>query len=95
MMHRALETVNARPVGDVTLGRKAGADDQVLRFGCAAVCGLYMPASLVSGELGLSNDALKSGVGFDVENFVAGVEVISEIMVVGVVVGPVVAASRQ
>ena len=94
-MHDTLELLNARPIGNVALRCKTSTDDQILRFGGASVCSVDMPAALIGVELGFGDDTLESGVGFDVQDLVTGVEVIAEIVVVGIIVRPIVSVYRQ
>lgn len=90
MMNDAFEFLDTGPVRDVAFGGEAGADDEVLGFGGATVCGLDVPASFLGVELGVNDNTFEGGLTFDVEDSVARVEVIAEIVIVGVVVRPVV-----
>lgn len=80
MVDHALEQVDVLPLGHVALGREPGGDDQVFGFGGAAVGGFDVPAAFVGVELGFGYNAVEGGVALDVEDFVAVVEVLSELL---------------
>jgi hypothetical protein len=95
MMNNPFELVDPGPIRDVSLGRKTGADDQILGFSSPAVRCLDVPASFVGLELSIDNNTLKSCLAFDVENLVASIEIISQVVVIRVVVWPIVSGACQ
>lgn len=95
MMNDPFEIVDPGPIRDVSLSRKASADDQVLGFSSSAVRCLYVPASFPGFELGVDNNALESCLAFDVDNLVASIEIVSQVVVIRVVVWPIVSDACQ
>ena len=91
VMDYSVELFNARPAGNIALGCKSCAQDQILGLAGAAICGLNVPASLVSVELCLGHDAMEGGVALYIEDFVTVVKVVPELLVARIVVRPVVA----
>lgn len=68
---------------------KAGSQDEVLSRGRATICGLDMPFPLLRIELGFNHDGVESTVLLDTDYLVDVIEVIPQVFVVGVVIGPV------
>ena len=77
MMYGSFEFVDTGPIRDVSLGRKASADDQIFGFGSTAICCLHVPASFVGLELSVSNNTFESCLTFDIEDFITSIKVIS------------------
>jgi len=92
-MNSAFEFVDSGPIRDVSLGSKAGADDQIFGFSSSAIGCFDVPTSFLSVELSIDNNTLKSGLALDVENPITGVEVVSQVVIVGVVVRPIVSST--
>ena len=95
MMNGAFEFVDPGPIRDVSLGSKAGADDQIPGFSSPAVRCLDVPTSFLSFELSIDNNTLKSCLTLDVENPIASIEIISQVVVIRVVVWPIVSGACQ
>ena len=95
MMNGAFEFVDSGPIRDVSLGSKAGADDQILGFSSPAVRCLDVPTSFFSFELSIDNNTLKSCLTLDVENPIASIKIISQVVVIRVVVWPIVSGACQ
>lgn len=95
MMNDPFELVDPRPIRDVSLGRKADADDQILGFSSPAVRRLDVPTSFVGLELGIDNNTFKSCLALDVEDFIASIEIVSQVVVVRVIVWPIMAGACQ
>ena len=93
-MEDAFELVEVGPLWDVALCCKAGCEDEVLCFGCAAICCFDVPAAFFCVEVCSDDDAVECCLVFDAEDFVAVIEVGSEVFVGWVVVGPVVSSYR-
>jgi hypothetical protein len=68
---------------------KAGSKDEVLGLGRATICGLNIPFPLLRIELGFNYDGVESTVLLDTNYLVDVIEVITQVFVVGVVIGPV------
>ena len=94
-MENAFEFVNAWPVGHIALSCEASADDEVLRFGVSTICSLDVPASLIGLELSFGDNTLEGCIFLEVEDLVAGVEIVSQVVIVGIVVWPVVSENCQ
>ena len=90
VMNYALELVDAWPVWDIPLCSESGTDDQIFSFRSPAVRSLDRPSTFVGVELCINDDAFEGGLALDVDDSVAGVKVVAEVMVVWVVVWPVV-----
>ena len=90
MMNDTFEFLDPRPIRDVSLGSKAGADHQVLGFSSPAVRGLDVPTPFFSVEVSVDNNTLKGCLTLDVENSVASVKIISQVVVIWIVVRPIV-----
>ena len=95
VMENTSELVDARPVRHIALRCEASADDEILRFGSPAICGLNMPASLIGLELSFGDNTLESCIFLKAEDLVAGVEVVPQVVIVGIVVRPIVSETRQ
>lgn len=94
-MNDTFEIVYPRPIRDVSLGSKASTDYQILGLSSPAVRCLDVPTPFFSVELSIDNNTLKSRLTLDVENSIACVEVISQVVVIRVVVWPIVTSIRQ
>ena len=94
-MENAFELVDAWPVGHIALCCEASADDEVLRFGVSTICSLDVPASLIGLELSFGDNTLEGCIFLEVEDLVAGVEIVSQVVIVGIVVWPVVSEKCQ
>jgi hypothetical protein len=68
---------------------KSGSENEVLGLGRATISGLDIPFPLLRVELSSNNDGIESTVFLDTNDFVDVIEVITQVLVVGVVVGPV------
>ncbi len=95
MMNDAFKFVDPRPIRDVSLGSKAGADDQILGFSSPAVRCLNVPTSFFGVELSTYNNTLKSCLALDVKNPIASIEIISQVVVIRVVVWPIMSGACQ
>lgn len=88
MVDYPFEFLDALPGWQVAFGGKTSGENQIPRFGCAAIGCLDVPTTFLRVESGASHDTLESGVALDVENFVAVVEIVAKFLVVGIVGGP-------
>ena len=95
MMKDAFEFVDPGPIRDISLGSKAGADNQILCFSSPAVRCLDSPTSFFGVELSIGNNTLKGRLALDVENPVASIEIITQVVVIRVVVWPIVSGACQ
>ena len=95
VMENTFELVDAWPVGHIALRCEASADNEVLRFGIAIICSLDVPASLIGLELSFGDNTFESCIFLEVEDLVAGVEIVSQVVIVGIVVWPVVSKTCQ
>ncbi len=95
MVNYAFEFVDAGPNRQVSLSSKACADDKILGFSSPAVRCLDSPMSIFSFELSIDNNTLKSCLALNVENPIAGIEIIAQIVVIRVVVWPIVSGASQ
>jgi len=78
---------------NVAFGGKTGTNHKVLCLSSAAVRCLDGPAALFGVEMGVCHHTFERRLALDVEDFVAVVEVVSELFVARVVVRPVVPIS--
>lgn len=95
MVNDAFEFVDAGPNWQVSLSSKACADDKILGCSSPAVRCLDLPTSSFSFEFSIDNNTLKSCLALNVENPIAGIEIISQIVVIRVVVWPIVSGASQ
>jgi len=72
-----------------TITYKASSKNKVFGLGRATICGLNVPFPLVRIELGSNHDGVESAVLFDTHYLVDVIEVLTQILIVGVVIGPV------
>ena len=84
MRHEALEFLDTRPVRNVSLCCEAGRNDEVFRLASPAVCGLDMPFTSFGVEFRTNNHTFECRVTLDVQNFVAMIEVVSQLSVGGI-----------
>lgn len=68
---------------------KASSEDEVLGLGRATICSLNIPFPLLRIELSFNHDGVESAVLFNTNYLVDVIEVVAQVFVVGVVVGPV------
>lgn len=68
---------------------KAGSEDKVLSLCRATICSLDIPFPLLRIEVGFNYDGVESAVLLDTNYLVDMIEVITQVFVVRVVVGPV------
>lgn len=92
VVNNALEFVDAWPIWYIALRSEASADDQILGFCSAAVCSLDIPAPFIGVELRLGNNALESSVALDIQHSVTSIEIVPQVVIVGVIIWPVVSA---
>ena len=76
MMNGALELFDAWPIGDIALCGKASTDNKVFALRAPTIGSFYVPSTFFGVELGFCDDGLKCCTFFDVDDFVAGVEVV-------------------
>ena len=94
-MENTFVLVDAWPVGNIALRCEASADDEIFGFGISTICGLNMPASLIGLELSLGDNTFESCIFLKVEDLFAGVKIVSQIMIVGIIVWPIVSEACQ
>ena len=94
-MENTFEFFDPGPSRDVPFGSKAGTDDEILGLGSPTIGSLDMPTSFVSFELSINNNTLKSRLALDVENPVASIEIISQVVIIWVVIWPIVSGTCQ
>lgn len=88
MVDDAFEGIETFEVGNVAFSGEAGSDDEVFGFCCAAIGCLDGPFPFGLVELGVDYNAFKGTVLLDFKHFVDMVEIVSQLLVVGVIGGP-------
>ena len=89
MMDYAFEVIDADELGgNITLGCETSGDDEVFGLGGSTIGGLDVPATFFSVELSIDDNAVESRFFFDAEDFVAVIEIRTQVFVGWVVGGP-------
>ena len=94
-MEDAFELVDTRPVWDISLGSKPSTHHEVLGLSIPTISSLDMPFAFVRLELGFSDHGAERSALSNVEDSIAGVKVISKVVVVWIVVRPIVSEQGQ
>lgn len=71
------------------IAHKAGSKDEILGLGRATIGSLDIPFALLCIELSSNHDGVERAVLLDTNYFIHVIEVITQVLVVGVVVGPI------
>lgn len=88
-MADALEIVDANEfVGNIAFGSKPSSDNEIFGLGSTSIGSLDVPAAFVSVELGFDDNTIERRMTFDVQDFVAVIEICSEVFVSRIVGWP-------